>query len=97
MYIKYIPEDGLVISNCFFFLSPDEGCVQPPGKELVEDLLKDLKCWEELCTKEAERFAGGNLLSCNEQIYHLYKRVEDWTDIALKVRGKLKYGAMADG
>ena len=67
------------------FLSPEMARVQAPDMELVEELLSDMKSWEELCNKEVERFAGGNLLSCNDKLYHLYNRVEEWTDVALKV------------
>ena len=76
----------------FFSYSPDQGRVIAPGKELVEELYSEMKAWEDMCNKEAEKFVGGNLLSCQEQLYHLYKKVEAWTDVAHKVemgKGKL--------
>jgi hypothetical protein len=66
--------------------SPDQGRVQAPGKQLIKELLSDMKAWEDMCNKEAEKFVGGHLLSCQDQLYHLYKRVEAWTDDAHKVR-----------
>ncbi|CAB4034020.1 Hypothetical predicted protein, partial [Paramuricea clavata] len=66
-------------------VSPDQGRVQAPGRELIEELLSDMKAWEDMCNKEAEKFVGGSLLSCQDQLYHLYKRVEAWTDDAHKV------------
>ena len=65
--------------------SPDQGRVQALGRELVEELLGDMKAWEDMCNKEAEKFVGGNLLSCQDQLYHLYKSVEAWSDVAHKV------------
>ena len=75
----------------FSFRSPDQGRVQALGRELVEELLGDMKAWEDMCNKEAEKFVGGNLLSCQDQLYHLYKRVEAWSDVAHKVVGTLRF------
>ena len=69
----------------FFSCSPDQGQVSAPGKELIEELHSDMKAWEDMCNKEAEKFVGGNLLSCQEQMYHLYVKVEAWTDVAHQV------------
>lgn len=80
------------MKKIFFSHSPDEGRVNAPGKELVQELLSDMRGWEDMCNKEAEKFVGGNLLSCQDQLYHLYKRVEAWTDVAVKVQlGTLEY------
>lgn len=45
--------------------------------------------WEDMCNKEAEKFVGGNLLSCQDQLYNLYKKVEAWTDVAHKVESNV--------
>ncbi len=52
----------------------------------MEELLSDMKAWEDMCNREAEKFVGGHLLSCQDQLYHLYKKVEAWTDLAHKVQ-----------
>ncbi|XP_046844045.1 axonemal dynein light chain domain-containing protein 1-like isoform X2 [Xenia sp. Carnegie-2017] len=67
------------------FISSDGGHVQVPEKILIEELLCDMKSWEEMCSKEGEKFTGGSLLSSQEHLILLYHKVEEWTDVAHKI------------
>ena len=62
--------------------------MRPPDGQFMKNLFEDLKSWEETLNQEAEHFTGETLLSREEELYHMNKEVDGWTDVALKVNNK---------
>ncbi|XP_032220070.1 axonemal dynein light chain domain-containing protein 1 [Nematostella vectensis] len=66
----------------------DDGSVTIPSQKFISDLSEDMKAWEEVFNQEAERFTGEVLLAREDELYHMNKQVDKWTDVALKVFGR---------
>lgn len=68
--------------------SYEYGSVRPPDQQFIKNLFEDLKSWEETLNQEAEHFTGETLLTREEELLHMSKEVDGWTDVALKVENK---------
>ncbi len=67
------------------FLSNAEGGSQSPSRTQTEQLFSDIKLWEDIIDKEADNFAGDNLVNHQEELSCLQSLMEQWTDVAVKV------------
>ncbi|EDO47152.1 predicted protein, partial [Nematostella vectensis] len=74
---------------CLVFANDSlETDVTIPSQKFISDLSEDMKAWEEVFNQEAERFTGEVLLAREDELYHMNKQVDKWTDVALKVFGR---------
>ncbi|XP_071115667.1 axonemal dynein light chain domain-containing protein 1-like [Haliotis cracherodii] len=71
--------------NCF---NAEGNMVKIPDKKKMISLRDDIQAWEENLSKEAEVFAGDLLLSNEDELIHIRKEMDGWTDSALKVFGR---------
>lgn len=62
--------------------------VRKPDEHKMKELLADMRSWEKSLSKEADLFGGDLLLSNQEELSHIRKEMEGWTDNALKMFGR---------
>ncbi|CAK8690820.1 unnamed protein product [Clavelina lepadiformis] len=72
-------EDTLMNNNY------DVRSIKIPPKEMVQKLCDDLKAWEEKLSDDSERFGGDLLLTNQEQLNHMTKEAQAWTEIGWEV------------
>ncbi|XP_052721411.1 axonemal dynein light chain domain-containing protein 1-like isoform X4 [Crassostrea angulata] len=67
-------------------LSTKEGHFQKsPDEATLRLFLEDVRNWEEVLGKEAEKFGGDTLLNGQEKLSIIRQQMDGWTDNALKV------------
>ncbi|XP_065068274.1 axonemal dynein light chain domain-containing protein 1-like isoform X3 [Rhopilema esculentum] len=66
-------------------VTPDEGTVHPPEKDVVTKLHEDMKRWEEVFNSEVERFSGDVLLSSEDDLVKMNRFMDSWSEVALKI------------
>ena len=80
-------EEYVIMFNSMIQKQPDSGSrtfLNTPD-HLVGELSESFKKWEELVSKDGERFGGDMLLSNQETLNEMKREVLAWTDMALTV------------
>lgn len=75
------------IHQVSLLVRPDEGTVNVPAKEDLQNLFDVLKSWEELFNAEVERFAGDVLLACEDDLLQLTTCMDNWIESAMRLFG----------
>ncbi|XP_061169866.1 axonemal dynein light chain domain-containing protein 1-like isoform X2 [Saccostrea echinata] len=67
-------------------MSTKEGHFQkPPDESTLRLFLEEMRNWEEVLGREAEKFGGDTLLNGQEKLTVIRQQMDGWTDNALKV------------
>ncbi|XP_062611821.1 axonemal dynein light chain domain-containing protein 1-like isoform X3 [Saccostrea cucullata] len=67
-------------------MSTKEGHFQkPPDESTLRLFLEEMRSWEEVLGREAEKFGGDTLLNGQEKLTVIRQQMDGWTDNALKV------------
>ncbi|XP_012942468.1 axonemal dynein light chain domain-containing protein 1 isoform X2 [Aplysia californica] len=67
------------------YLDQDGGVIKKPEDDFARNLVGSIKSWDEAIIRETDVFGGDSLLNNQEELSHIRREMEGWTDNALKV------------